>query len=126
MWNPWRSIPDGWTVTYATLPGDVCGITDTTRRVITLDPILTQTQRRCTLAHEIEHAKAGHVGPQPAAIERAVELAAARRLIELADLADALRWTRDLHELAEVLWVDASILAARLDALTDDERQQLG
>lgn len=92
------------------------------RKVITLDVRLTQAQRRCTLAHEIEHVGGGHVGPQPPAVERAVERAAARKLIELSDLADALHWTSDAHELAEVLWVDASVLSARLDALTNGER----
>ena len=42
---------------------------------------------------------------------------AARRLIPLDALADALRWARDLTELADELWVDEPTVRCRLDTL---------
>ena len=88
------------------------------RCTIWLDPRQRQAQRRCSLAHELEHLARGHHGCQPPAIEREVEEAAARVLITLDDLLAALAWTSDPAELAEELSVDAAMLSARLRGLT--------
>lgn len=97
------------------LPGTVWGATD--GRAILLDAKLLQVERRCTLAHELEHIRRGHTGCQPPAIEAAVEAAAARWLLpEPRAVADALVWAgMDLHLAADHLWVDVDTLAARLD-----------
>lgn len=54
--------------------------------------------------------------------ETAVHEIAARRLIELEDLVDVLRWARHATEVADELWVDVPTLLARVRALTVDER----
>ena len=92
------------------------GATDGERR-IWLDSSLLQVERRCTLAHELEHIRRGHRGCQDEAEERAVEAAAARYLLpDPHAIADALVWARgDVEAAAEELWVDEPTLRARLD-----------
>ena len=55
----------------------------------------------------------------------AFEYPAARRLIKMEHLLDALAWTEHLEELADELWVDLDTLMARLDGLTPEERAQI-
>lgn len=98
-------------------------------REIVLDPRMRHRQRRCTLAHEIQHAVRQDEPCATPVLERRQELiverAAARRLISLDDLAEALRWARGRHELAELLDVDLGMLDARLSSLRPDERAAL-
>lgn len=77
------------------------------------------------LTHELVHLERG---PAPEWAwpreELVVEEIAARRLIGLDDLADAIVW-HDGHahdDMAEDLWVDRAILVARIRALDTDER----
>lgn len=70
------------------------------------------------LAHELVHLDLGHTAAQPPEVERLVRLEAARRLISLAALLDAMRWTLDPHELAEELWVIPVVLSDRMAGLT--------
>jgi len=85
--------------------------------LIWLDRHLGQVERRCTLAHELEHVRRGDLGCQPEAVEARVRHAAARFLLpDSRDVADALVWARgDLEEAADHLWVDEPTLRARLD-----------
>ncbi len=92
---------------------------------ITIDSSLLQDERRCTLAHELEHARRGHQGCQPPAVEALVREAAARRLITFEHLLDALRWARTAEELCEELWVDAETLHTRLTKLHPSERLKI-
>ena len=86
-------------------------------------------ERRSTLAHELIHAERGdesccsswHEGKQ----ERAVDELAARALISLDRLAEALRWSLDEHELAEDLWVDVATVRTRLDRLSPTEKDYI-
>lgn len=97
-------------------------------RTITLDPRQTQAERRCTIAHEVEHVHRGPVVDDPRAIAReesAVEQAVARRLIPLPRLADALAWSLDPHEVAEALWVDVDTVLVRVEHLHPSERAVL-
>ena len=50
---------------------------------------------------------------------------AARQLIPIDRLMDALRWADNLSEVAHELWVDEQTLMDRIDTLTADERQGL-
>lgn len=92
---------------------------------ITLHPLLTQAERRSTLTHELVHLERG---PVPAHLEQreeaVVEAIAARRLLGLDDLADAIVWHDGVAHsgMADDLWVDRAILLARIRDLTDDER----
>lgn len=78
---------------------------------------LSQVERRCVLAHELEHRRRGHDGCQPAAVERLVQHAAACWLLPSPALVgDALVWAAlRLDEAADVLWVTERMLRARLD-----------
>jgi hypothetical protein len=83
---------------------------------------LTQAQRRATLLHELEHLENG-----PAVVgyiaedEMATRERAARWLIPIENLADALVWANDDYELAEELWVDLGTVRTRLSTLRPDE-----
>ncbi|WP_298445927.1 hypothetical protein [Gordonia sp. (in: high G+C Gram-positive bacteria)] len=84
-----------------------------------------QVERRCTLAHELVHHERGGVPADPILLAREethVEAIAARRLVTLDRLVDALTWTRHAAELADELWIDQIMLAAYIESLTPDER----
>lgn len=127
MHHPWRELRDSpatarsakWTLQSGHL---TCWAT----RTITLDKGLLQAERRSTLAHELEHVRRG---PVPEAYwpreEITVEVEAARRMIDLHDLGEALAWGHSLHEVADELWVDVELVQARLDHLTSNERAYL-
>ncbi len=125
MFHPWRTLRGLPKIDLAWLPMEgQLGATDGAR-VIVLHPHQSQAQRRSTLAHELAHIDLGHVdGCTPQNEHMAVQRAA-RWLISMQALLDALRWSEDLDELAENLWVDPETLTARLDGLTDAERQQI-
>jgi len=130
MDNPWgrlRALTD-WLLGWAHLPGDVVGLTHHDARVIVLDRRLTQAERRSTLAHELEHVRRGPVPTDTvlaAREEEACERAAARGLIDIVHLGEALAWSHSLDEAAEELWVDRGTLEARLRGLHPAERHHL-
>lgn len=102
---------------------------DADTRTIHLVRGLTQRQRRAVLAHECEHAS-NDDRPLLSEIlnarrERATDVVAARRLIPVEQLIDALRWTGNERELAEELWVDVHTVRVRLSSLTALERRRL-
>ncbi|MGG5257501.1 ImmA/IrrE family metallo-endopeptidase [Phycicoccus avicenniae] len=108
---------------FARLAPGVWGLTAGDR--IWLDSRLLQVERRCTLEHELEHVRRGHRGCQPPAVERDVHVAVARRLIPFPALLDGLRWARNLHELADELWVDEDTVKVRLEHLHPSERTKI-
>ncbi|HNP57924.1 MAG TPA: hypothetical protein PK331_11270 [Gordonia sp. (in: high G+C Gram-positive bacteria)] len=121
MFNPWRHLGEHLPhvdIIWTRLPGDLRGLTD--GRVIWMDPRLTQVQRRCTIAHEAVHCERGV--PADAREERAVEVIAARRLVALDALVDALVWSRHTCEVASELWVDVPVLVALVRSLSGRER----
>lgn len=127
MDHPWRRLRDlaDWLIAWAHLPGDLVGLTHYEARVIILDRRLTQAERRSTLAHELEHVRRGPMPADPvlaAREEEAVNRAAARCMVDIVHLGDALAWTVDLDEAAEELWVDRPTLEARLRSLHPSER----
>jgi hypothetical protein len=82
-----------------------------------LDPRQLQVERRCTLAHELEHIRRGHRGCQGARSEASVRYAAAVYLTpDPSAVADALVWAQgDLWQAADALWLDHPTMQARLD-----------
>ncbi len=130
MDHPWRRFRDqaDWLLRMAELPGDLVGYTDFVHREVVLDSRLLQSERRCTIAHELEHI---HRGPPPAdgvllaREELAIDKTVARRLISIEALGEALAWSLDLHEAAEELWVDVPTLRVRLEHLHPAERHYL-
>lgn len=119
--HPWRLLRQmpHLIVHWCHLPDGQVGCTDGTN--IWLDRRQRQAQRRSTLAHELEHIERGHDECQVGAVEMTVEIAAARKLIPLVALAEAIVWSQDEHELAEDLWVDVAMVRTRLMSLSDEE-----
>lgn len=101
------------------------GYTDFETRTVRIDPRLTQAERRCTIAHETEHALRGPAPGGWSLEETLIDRVVARRLIGLSDLADAIVWSNDVVELADVLWVDVPTLLVRLRDLTPAESAEL-
>jgi hypothetical protein len=81
---------------------------------------LTQAERRCVVAHEIRHMERGDTSCTPK-----VHHEAARDLISLEELADALVWCLGYEEVAEHLHVDARTARARINTLTQDEKDYI-
>ena len=130
MDHPWRRLRDrpDWLLEWALLPPGLMGSTCHRRRVITLDLRLSQAERRCTIAHELEHVERGPMPSDPilaAREEESIERAVARRLVTIRALGDALAWARTRDEAAEELWVDVATLEARLRSLHPAERAYL-
>jgi hypothetical protein len=128
--HPWRTLRDRHEDVIVScrhgLPDRIMGLQVGSR--IWLTRGLTQAERRCTLTHELVHRERGPVPTDPvgaAREERVVDEISSRRLIPLDALIDALRWTRQSHELAERLWVDEPTLHTRLDTLDDRELDAL-
>lgn len=129
-WHPWRHAGEHHADVVIScdveLPGDVWGLQQ--GRFIMLCRKLNQVRRRCTLTHELVHLERGPVPTDPigrAREERAVSVEAAQRLIPLAALAEALRWTREPTELADHLWVDHPTLRVRMENLDPVEVAEL-
>ena len=122
MFHPWRALREmthvvvEWIRPHPRAPGATNGAD-----VIWLDPRLSQVERRCVLTHELVHLEYGHRGCQPPAVEQAVRVRTAERLVELEDLAAAVKWTVDPDELAEELWVTPMVLQDRVAALSASE-----
>ncbi|MCR8897254.1 hypothetical protein NWF34_09870 [Gordonia sp. GONU] len=125
MYHPWREARrrPHLVIEHVHLPDDHRGcISGSTVRLNASD---LQAERRCTLTHELVHDErrifpTDHV--LRAREELRVERIAARRLIALERLVDALVWTRRTEEVAEELWVDVPMLVALVQSLTDGER----
>ena len=121
-------LDEEWTVEQAVLPSGQAGRVEWARRAVVVDRRLSQVQRRCTVAHELVHVERGPVPTDPwlrLREERAVEAEAARRLITLDALADALAWSDRPVEVADELWVDEQLLDARVAGLSEGERAWL-
>lgn len=130
MDHPWRRLRQraDWLLRWSRLPGNYAGLTDHRSRTIWLDSRLLQAERRCTIAHELEHVERGPVPTDPvlaAREEAAIDKIVARRLIGLHALGDALAWSLNLDEAADELWVDVPTLRTRLEHLHPSERAYL-
>lgn len=130
MDHPWRRLRalSDWLVAWARLPGSLAGLTHHGARVIVLEQRMLQAERRCTLAHELEHVRRGPSPADPvlrAREERCIDRTVARMLIDIRDLGEALAWSQDLAVAADELWVDVPTLRARLEGLHPSERHYL-
>lgn len=125
MFHPWRRLRALAQIdlVWAVMPGRL-GETDG-KSLIWLHPHQSQAQRRCTLAHELAHIELGHVEGCTAREESQTARLAARRLIPIEALADALVWTHHLDDVAEALWVDRDTLDVRLDRLHPSEHHYI-
>ena len=110
---------------FADLPIGLLGYTDLAAGVIVLARHLTQVERRCTLTHELEHVHRGPVPADPCLRDREetiVDGIAARRLVSLKELIEALLLSHNEHDVADELWVDIPTLRARIAGLAEKER----
>lgn len=128
--DPYRSLAElGVDFYLDDVDPELLGYYDDTRRVVTVARGIRQDERRSTAAHEYVHAvrrdqptcSAWHERKQELAVARA----AARLLIPVEDLAQALAWSGDVTEVADELWVDLDTLTHRLAHLAPGERQTL-
>lgn len=128
MWHPWRVAGERYphinVVCSHQLPRRIRGLFD--GATIWLCSTLTQAERRSALTHELQHAARG-LAPLPyrAREERIVDELAARTLVPLPGLIEALRWTRDTRELAEELWTDVHTVTTRMATLDPLEVAEL-
>lgn len=104
----------------AVLPDGMCGCADPASGTVWLAHGLLQRERRDTLTHELVHLERGApVAGFEDHEEHAVDAEVARRLIPIGALCDALRWTRDVTELAEELDCAEDSVRLRLATITD-------
>lgn len=124
-WRAFRALAD-WTLHWAHLPDGILGYTDHVRKTVTLTQGMTQVERRCTIEHERQHVLRG---PVPwwrhEREERQVDEAAARKLIAFDKLVDAVMWSADEHEVADLLWVDVPTVVTRLTTLSVAESDEM-
>ncbi|MFC9768957.1 hypothetical protein [Rhodococcus jostii] len=128
-YNPWRQLRDLYphitVTTHQPLPARLQGALAGSG--IYIDRQLGQGGRRETLTHELVHRERGTVctPDQYTREERIVDEIAARRLITLEQLVDALLWTNSQAgaEAADEVWCNAHMLNVRLTSLSDDERE---
>ncbi|RAX50902.1 ImmA/IrrE family metallo-endopeptidase [Arthrobacter sp. AQ5-05] len=113
-------IPPGVRVIWRRPRPDIPAATNGTDKVW-VDPALSQTEIRCSLAHELVHLERGHVGHQPPAIEKEVRYEASRRLISITQLRAAAAWAQSRADLRDELHVTDMVLLDRLSCITDDE-----
>lgn len=125
MFNPWRQIRNLPELDVHWIDQPPGRIAATDGRRIWMDTRLLQVQRRCAAAHELIHVERGHRSGCHPLVERQVRAEAARRLITIEHLLDALAWTVDWDEAADVLWVTVEVLRDRIDNLTTEETAAL-
>lgn len=126
MHHPWRALRalERFELRWAHLPIGRLAETNFDTKTITLAHGLDQAERRSTIAHELEHIERGYA-PCSAREECAVDRDAARKLIGVRALGEALAWAVDEQEAADELWVDVQMLRARLRHLHPAERGYL-
>ncbi|MCX6396586.1 MAG: ImmA/IrrE family metallo-endopeptidase [Propionibacteriales bacterium] len=119
----------GWVVGLVDLGGLVPEVLCWVRRVILIEAGSSPEVQRSSLAHAVAHLDLGHRRTVAGFFENREELQAdhlaARRLIEVDQLADALRWSQDRGEVALQLGVDLATLQTREAGLTPAERRRL-
>lgn len=135
-YSPWAEVArmTDITVAFVALPDDEMAWWDPSARTIEISDRLDRVERRATLAHEIEHVLAGDGvchgtaddGWFTCVMERRASIRAARKLIPIEGLAEAIALYNDHDELmAEHLDVDLDTLDVRRDSLQPQERRYL-
>ena len=127
--NPWQRLAEDWPhlqVVYRDLGSQYRhGETRWKRgepQAVVLHQDLTQVQRRCALAHELEHLDRGAPCESlKAKVEARVVRATARYLLPDLTVVSAALECYDMHRAAAELWVTFPILVERLRGLTDHE-----
>jgi hypothetical protein len=116
-------VDEGVVVIAAELPPGVNGYTDGVR--VWLSRWLTRVEARVVLRHELEHVTRGDAGRCPPSVERRIDLAVARQLVEVDALGDAAAWSEHVTVIADELRVMPQTIVDRVETLTDGERAWL-
>ncbi|MGY5764939.1 ImmA/IrrE family metallo-endopeptidase [Brachybacterium sp. DNPG3] len=123
-YEPWRHLAGRWPHVQVDdvddLPAGRLAETNGVDR-IRIRRRLLQAERRSALAHELVHLEEGHTTRCSPAVEHAVDVEAARRLIPWDRLLDAVSWSLSVEEIALELTVTPRMLRARISALRADE-----
>lgn len=127
--DPWRRAGDEWSsvqIVYRDLPSQVRRAETRWLRgdpvAIVLDRGLNQRERRCSLAHELEHLDRGQpCGTLRATIEARVCADTARYLLPDLEVIGKTLAVYDARQTAVDLWVTYKVLIDRLNALSDEE-----
>lgn len=121
------AMPEGWSVVRGVLPAGIAGATDWRTNTVYVDPRYRPVVQRCTLTHELVHVERGpSLAPQyDAPEELVVRKIAARRLIDIRELGEALAESDSLGHVSDVLHVDHDTLMIRLKYLHPAERAYL-
>lgn len=124
--HPWRRLRHTPEITLAWHDGGEPGWYEFDTQTISLRRGMTQAERRSTLRHELEHHSRGSfTAAELDREERACELSAARDLIDVRKLGEAMAWVQNLSDVADELWVDEALVAIRLEHLHPAERAYL-
>lgn len=124
--HPWRMLRRRPEITLEWHDGGVAGWYHFGTQTISLRRGMSQAERRSTLRHELQHHFNGPVLESLLVKEEiACELAAARDLICIRKLGEALAWTQDRDQVADELWVDPGLLEVRVAHLHRAERAYL-
>ncbi len=94
-------------------------------RTIVLRRGMRLVEQRCALWHELIHVERGDRQCDPKSERLQVEKEAARRAIDVHDLADAMLWSDHVAEQADQLKVTEDLLRVRLEHLHPAERGYL-
>lgn len=131
-YSPWRDLANRpqLEVVWRELPDGVLGQYEHHLLRITLDPRMPRRQSRSVLAHEIVHHEESDVLTMCSHAqrfqERRADQRAARRLIDIQDLADVmLSCDNHLSAMAVELHVSDDLLRIRREGLTKAERYHL-
>lgn len=124
--HPWRTLGSLPEITLEWHDGGDAGWYDFETQTISIRRGMSQAERRSTLRHELEHHFRGpFLERLLVREEEACEYAAARDLIDIRKLGEALAWTQDLDEVADELWVDPELVMIRTRRLHMSERAYL-
>lgn len=120
-----RLADEGVAVEYKRL-GGLAGGFDAERRIVWIDPSLSERELACTLAHEYVHVQRGHIGRQSKDVECRVDEGAARLLIDMDEYRQAERvYGSHPYILAEELGVLPRYVTAFQRTLTGGSSSRL-
>lgn len=128
--NPWADAAQREVVIHHIwLPDHIDALWVPDVNTILLNDRLNQAERRSALAHELAHIDLEHDPAAAAETAWAQEVAAdhvaARALIPIDNLVEAILWSQDESEVADVLWVDDATVRTRLAGLTEAEKHTI-
>lgn len=127
-YSPWDDVGTrypGWIVRLADLRG-LPELMCWDERVILLEECRSIAERRSDLAHAIGHLDLEHRGDTyNRKHEEAASRYAAKMLIDIRTLGEAVRWSKSYDEVAELLRVDVLTLRKRVQYLHVTERRYL-